>query len=55
MSIIILVIILWILFRHFSPSIEIIQTNYTKSKVILWYNRIEGIETKRRWIKLFEY
>jgi hypothetical protein len=53
--IIIVIIILWLLFRYFRPNIEIIQTNYTKNKVILWYNHMEGIETKRRWVKLFEY
>jgi hypothetical protein len=52
---IILTIILWLLFKYFSPNIEIIQIGQREFRVLLWYNHYEGIEIKRKWIKLFEY
>ena len=50
---IILCFLLYALFKHFSPHIEIVQTGAKSFVVLLYYSVHNGNEVKREYIKLF--
>ena len=42
------------LFMHYNPSIDIVFCSKKKYEVLLWYNKYEGTEINRVYIRLFK-
>lgn len=53
--IVLFILIGWVLFKTFSPSIDIITLGHRGYRVLLWYTHYDGPRVERRWVQLYKH